>query len=137
MKKVYVFIPLLILISILIAGTFACRSGSSSNIDEAAVLAYADPATETTLQGLSEKDITKYTQYGDAQFKAGVTQEVFDKVASQIENQLGTYVSKEFSRIEEVQGYTVVHYKAKYTKGTIGVRVAFDKEHLVAGQYFE
>jgi len=137
MKKTYIFISLLILIPVFIAGNFACKSGSSSNIDEAAVLAYADPAAETTLQGLSEKDVTKYTQYGNAKFKAAVTQEVLDKVASQIENQLGTYESKEFKNVEEIQGYIVVHYKATYTKGTVGVRLSFDKDHMVAGQYFE
>lgn len=137
MKKSYILIPILVILSVLIAGTSACKSGSSSTIDEDTVLAYADPAAETTLQGLSEGNLNKYSEHGNAEFKAAVTQETFDKVADQIENQLGTYVSKEFLSIEEIQGYIVVHYKVKYTKGNIGARLAFDKDHLVAGQYFE
>ena len=66
-----------------------------------------------------------------------MTQEVLDKAATQIISQLGTYISKEFLKVEEEQGYTIVHYEAKYTKGEVGIRMVFDKDHLVAGQFFE
>jgi hypothetical protein len=98
---------------------------------------YAGVATETTLQGLSEDNLEKYTQYGNADFKAAVTQEILDTTAAQINSQLGTYESKEFLSVEVQGPYTIVHYKAKYTKGEIGVRMVFDTEHLVAGQWFE
>ena len=135
-KLIYPLLCILIF-SILIVSAPACKSNSSSSLDESIVRAYADPATDTTLQGLSENILTKYTQYGNSQFKTAVTQEMLDQASNQITNQLGIYVSKEFLRVEELQGYIVVHYKAKYTKGNIGVRMAFDKDHLVAGQYFE
>jgi hypothetical protein len=89
------------------------------------------------LKGLSENNLAKYTQYGNAEFKAAVTQEILDPVASQINSQLGAYQSKEFLRTEEQQGYIIVHYKAKYAKGEVGVRMVFDTNHLVAGQFFE
>jgi hypothetical protein len=137
MKKALLSIVFLMILSVIIGGTFACKSAPSSSIDVDAVRAYADPAAETTLQGLSEKDLSKYVEYSNAEFKAAVTQKIFDTTADQIESKLGTYESNEFKSVEEIQGYIVVHYRAKYTNGEVGVRLSFDDEHLVAGQYFE
>jgi Protein of unknown function (DUF3887) len=137
MKNVFRFVSLLVIILALLGGAIACKSSPSSTLDESTVRAYADPATETTLQGLSENNLVKYTQYGNAEFKAALTQETLDKTYAQITSQLGAYESKEFLRIEEQQSYILVHYKAKFAKGEVGVRMVFDKDHLVAGQWFE
>ncbi len=137
MRKIIGLISLLVILLTIISGPIACKSGSSPASDESAIRDYADPATETTLQGLSESNLAKYTQYANSEFKAAVTQEILDKTATQIDSQLGNYVSKEFLRIEEQDGYTIVHYKAKYSKGEMGIRMVFDKNHLVAGQWFE
>ncbi len=137
MKRIFRLISLLIVVLALLGGAIACKSSPSSALDESTVRAYADPATETTLQGMSENNLLKYTQYCNAEFKAAVTQEILDKAATQISSQLGTYVSKAYLRVEEQQGYIIVHYKAKYIKGDVGVRMVFDKDHLVAGQFFE
>jgi hypothetical protein len=137
MRKINGLITLLIILLTILGGAVSCQSSSSSNIDESAVRAYADPATETTLQGLSENNLAKYTQYGNPEFKAAVTQEILDEAATKISGQLGAYESKEFLRIEEQGGYIIVHYKAKYEKGEVGIRMVFDLDHLVAGQWFE
>jgi len=137
MRKIaYPALFLMILLT-LVGGVIACKSEPSTTPEQDAIRAYADPATETTLQGLSENNLAKYTQYGNAEFKAAVTHEILDPVASQINTQLGAYESKEFLRTEEQQGYVIVHYKAKYAKGDVGVRMVFDNDHLVAGQFFE
>ncbi|MFC1995442.1 DUF3887 domain-containing protein [Chloroflexota bacterium] len=135
-REIWLITPLVILLSIL-GGTIACKSNPPSTIDESTVRAYADPLTEMTLQGLSENNLAKYTQYGNSEFKAAVTQEILHKAATQIGDQLGTYESKEFLNIDEQDGYIIVHYKAKYTKGEVGIRMVFDKDRLVAGQWFE
>ena len=127
----------MVILLTLLGGVIACKSSPSSTPDESAIRAYADPATETTLQGLSENNLAKYTQYANSEFKAAVTQEILDKTVTQINSQLGAYVSKEFLKTEEQDGYTIVHYKAKYSKGEVGIRMVFDKNHLVAGQWFE
>ena len=137
MRKIIGLITLLVILLTILGGAVACKSSSPSTIDESTVLSYADPATEMTLQGLSENNLAKYTQYGNPEFKAAVTQEILDKAANQISGQLGAYESKEFLRIEEQDGYIFVHYKAKYEKGEVGIRMVFDKDHLVAGQWFE
>ncbi|MFC1916926.1 DUF3887 domain-containing protein [Chloroflexota bacterium] len=137
MRKIAYPALFLMMLLTLVGGVIACNSEPSTTPEQDAILAYADPATETTLQGLSENNLAKYTQYGNAEFKAAVTQEILDPVASQINSQLGAYESKEFLRTEEQQGYVIVHYKAKYAKGDVGVRMVFDNDHLVAGQFFE
>ena len=137
MRKIIGLISLLVILLIIISGPIACNSRSSPASDESAIRDYADPATETTLQGLSESNLAKYTQNANLEFKAAVTQEILDKTATQIDSQLGNYVSKEFLRIEEQEGYIIVHYKAKYTEGEVGIKMVFDKDHLVAGQWFE
>jgi hypothetical protein len=137
MRKINGLITLLIVLLTILGGAVSCQSSSSSNIDQSAVRAYADPATETTLQGLSENNLAKYTQYGNPEFKAAVTQEILDEAAAKISGQLGAYESKEFLRIEEQGGYIIVHYRAKYEKGEVGIRMVFDQDHLVAGQWFE
>jgi uncharacterized lipoprotein YehR (DUF1307 family) len=98
---------------------------------------YASVATDTTLQGLSEKDLAKYVQYSSPQFKDAVTQDMLDRTADEIGSQYGVYESKEFLYVEEQEGYTIVHYKAKYSKGEVGIRMVFDADHLIAGQWFE
>jgi hypothetical protein len=137
MIKTIGLISLMVILLTLLGGVIACKSSPSSTPDESAIRAYADPATETTLQGLSENNLAKYTEYANSEFKAAVTQEMLDKTATQINSQLGAYVSKEFLKTEEQDGYTIVHYKAKYSKGEVGIRMIFDKNHLIAGQWFE
>jgi len=139
MRKIAYLVLFLIMLPILIGGAISCKSSPSpsSSLDESTLRAYADPATETTLQGLSENNLAKYIQYGNAQFKAAVTQQILDTTASQISGELGTYQSKEFLRTEEQEGYVIVHYKVQFTKGSVGVRMVFDNDHLVAGQWFE
>jgi transcriptional regulator of nitric oxide reductase len=118
-------------------GLVGCQSNPSSLLDEAEVRAYADRATETCMQGLSNHELAKYVEYGNDEFKAAVTQEVFDGTATQLGNQLGAYQSIEFLRAEEHEGYIIVHYKATFAKGPVGIRMVFDQDHLIAGQWFE
>ena len=125
-------VVLVILLAVAIIGC-----GESETIEPSGEPEYASAATETTLQGLSENDLEKYARYGNPEFKAALTQEILDKAAAQIGSQLGAYESKEFLYTEEKDGYTIVHYKAKYAKGEAGIRMVFDKDHLVAGQWFE
>ena len=96
MTKTIGLISLTVILLTILGGAIACKSSSSTTTDESAIRAYADPATDMTLQGLSENTLAKYTQYANSEFKAAVTQEILDKTATQINSQLGAYVSKEF-----------------------------------------
>jgi len=101
----------------------SCSGPATEEIPEsdiAAIRSYADPATETTKA-----------------MKEAVSVEAFDKLKNQLNTQLGPYVSKEFRWIEKKNEYIIVHYRAKYSRGEVGIRMVFDKDNLVAGQWFE
>jgi len=120
---------------LLVAALAGC--GEPETVEATPEPEYAGEATDITLQGLSENDLNNYTRYGNADFKAAVTQEVLDKAASQVTGQLGAYESKEFLYAEEQGEYTLIHYTARFEKGEVGVKMVFDTDHLVAGQWFE
>jgi hypothetical protein len=136
MKKITRVMLILVVLLLLSVITFTCESETELS-EEDKVRAYADLATETTLRGLSENDLSKYTRYGNDDIIAAVTQEILDASSTQINNQFGAYESKELLSIEKQEGYTIVHYKATYTKDQIGIRMVFDNDQLVAGQWFE
>lgn len=118
----------------------SCSGPATEEIPEsdiAAIRSYADPATETTLQGLSAGDREQYSKYFNKAMKEAVSVEAFDKLKNQLNTQLGPYVSKEFRWIEKKNEYIIVHYRAKYSRGEVGIRMVFDKDNLVAGQWFE
>ena len=123
------------LLVLIISGVIACAPAIT--YDETEVRAYADPATETTLQGFSEGNLAKYTQYGNAQFKEAVTQQIFDDMIQELGSKFGSYVSKDFMKTRSYQDYILVYYKAKFTRVEVTVRMVFDQDHLVAGQWFE
>jgi hypothetical protein len=127
----------IVIVTMVVAACSSTTPPTTTNSEIAAIRAYADPATQTTLEGLSEDNLAKYTQYADAQFKAAVTQDLLDKTSAQIDSQLGSFVSITFSSTEKQGEYTIVHYKSKYSKGDVGIRMIFDQDHLVAGQWFE
>jgi len=140
LKKIIKITLISTILLTVVIGNLACSSNSvptPNTQDIAAIRAYADPNTKTTLEGLSEGNLVKYTQHANAEFKAAVTQEILEKTTAQINSQLGSFISIDFLRIEEKDGYTIVHYKAKYSKGEAGIRMVFDKDQLVAGQWFE
>ena len=106
-------------------------------LDEAAVRAFADEATRITMEGLSEGDLAKYTSHANAVFKAALDEATLQASAIAITSQLGTFESAEYLSWEMQEGYIIVHYRARYTDGTVGVRMVFDEDHLVTGQWFE
>lgn len=137
MRKIVCLILLPAVLIGLSAGMVACKSDNAETSAEKSIRAYADPATETTLKGLSEGDMAKYTQCANAEFKEALTKEKFDMTVAQLNSQLGAYESKEFLSTEEQQGYIIVHYKATYANAEVGIKMVFDKSHFVTGQWFE
>ena len=137
MKNITGFILIPFLLLLLGIGMIACQSETPELSEEDKIRLYSDPATETALQGLSENNLAKYIRHGNDAFKASVSQELFEASVDQIVIQFGEYKSKEFLSFERQENYTIVHYKAVYTKGEIGIRMVFDEEQLIAGQWFE
>jgi hypothetical protein len=87
---------MLTIVTTLVGACSSTATPTNANPETAAIRAYADPATQTTLEGLSEDNLAKYTQDADAQFKAAVTQDLLDKTYAQINSQLGNFASIAF-----------------------------------------
>jgi hypothetical protein len=132
LKKLPILLFILALLGLILAGC-----GQSTTTPATAEPDYASAITDTTLKGLSDDNLEEYTRYGNADFKAAVTQQVLDTTSAQIKSQLGTYESKVYLSTEIQGNYTIVHYRAKFTKGEVGMKMVFDTDHLVAGQWFE
>jgi type IV pilus biogenesis protein CpaD/CtpE len=142
MKTVLRIVPKLLIVIVIVILTACTKNPTATPGAEPAATAnpvqsYADPATEITLQGLSENNYEKYTQFFSQATRAAVTKEVFEKSSTQIQAQLGNYVSKTFLSTENKDNYVIVHYQAKYTKGPIKIRMVFDTNQQIAGQWFE
>jgi hypothetical protein len=98
---------------------------------------WADPITETYLQGLSENDMAEYAQYSTKEMKNAVTADILAASAKSIQAQYGQYQNLQFLSTETQSQYTIVHYKVNFTKGSLKVRMVFTSDHLIAGQWFE
>jgi hypothetical protein len=101
------------------------------------VQVYADPATQAVLRGLSENDYAQFIQYCNADMRAALTQEKFSQTSTQLLRQVGPFISLKFLSTETRDNYVIVHYEAKYEKTALKIRMVFDGDHKVAGQWFE
>jgi hypothetical protein len=129
------FIP--VILPVLVVAALAGCGGATTTTPATPEPEYAAEITETVIQGLAGNDLEKYTRYGNAEFKAAVTPEVLANAAVPLKDQYGAYESKQYLYTETQGEYTIVHYKAKFAKGDLGIRMVFDTDHLVAGQWFE
>ena len=137
------FLSLFCLALALVVAPLGCSSGSTGSsatpttLASDGIMSYATPAAETMMKSFQQKSLEDYVKYADPQFRAAVTQSMFDAIAGQMQAQYGNFVSLQFLSTEEVQGYTRVHYKAEFEKGEIGLMMVFNADHSVAGQFFE
>lgn len=116
-------------------GTTTTVSPTTTNPGGA--LAQATLAADTMMRSFQDKSLAEYVKYGDAQFKAAVTQAIFDQLATQMQNQYGNFISNTFLSSDNAQGYNIFHFKAVFQKGDVGLRIVLDSDNLVAGQFFE
>lgn len=124
----------------LAVSTSGCTEEAEINIGE--VRGYADPITEEILLALNDGNHARYCQHFDQTMKGAVTEDVFSQTNSLIKTKIGNYVSKEFWKVEEQEIYTIVYYKAKFTKetGDVEVKVVFrdiEDETYVTGLWFD
>lgn len=135
MGRLNIFFISIVLLSLGVLALAGC--GQSATAPATPEPDYAGAITETTLKGLSDDNLEEYIRYGNADFKAAVTQQMLDEASFQVKSQLGTYKSKEYLSTETQDSLTIVHYKVKFSQAETGVRMVFDADHLVAGQWFE
>ena len=106
---------------------------SRNQVDVEQVRAYADPITENILVGMNEDDYAKYSEHFDATMKNALPEPVCQENNALIQSKIGTYVSKEYWKVESKNQYTTVYYKATFTQepDDVIVKVVFQE---IAGE---
>jgi hypothetical protein len=99
--------------------------------------AYTDPATQNAMQGLSENNYEKYTRDFSPAMQAATTLAAIEKISAQIKTQFGNFVELKYLSTENQPQYLIVHYSAKYEKGELKIKMVFDQNQKIAGQWFE
>ena len=130
----------IIILLTLVMSVSACAKDSSNDVAE--VRSYADPITEGTLLGMQEGDYANFSRYFDESMKDATPETTFVQLNAVLKQVIGDYVSKEFWKVEEQDIYTIVYYKAQYTKepGDVEVKVVFyeiEGEMYVSGLWFD
>lgn len=130
-----------VLILLLAVAVGAYVISQSRTVDINNVRAYSDRITEDILTALEEGNYTKFSLYMDPPMKIAMPEEAFQQTAALIKSKVGSYISKELSKVERQGSYIVVYYKAKYTEeAEVTVKVVFVEsggEHYVSGLWFD
>jgi hypothetical protein len=113
-----------------------------NQVDVEQVRTYADPTTENILLAMNEDNYTKYSEHFDATMKNALPETVFHETTTLLTSKIGTYVSKEFWKVESENQYTSVYYKAKFTQepDDVIVKVIFQEivgENKVSGLWMD
>lgn len=103
---------------------------------------YADQITESALQGMSDGDHAKFTEYFSPAAKSAMDEATFEEVSQIIQSTIGDYIDKEFWRTEENGLYTIFYYKANFSEepADVIITVAFeeiDGEMYISGFLFD
>jgi len=103
---------------------------------------YAGQIAENILVAMNEGDYAKYSENFNEDMKTALPESAFTQANTQIKAKIGDYVSKTFWKAGTESGYTVVHYKAKFTQEpeSVIVKVIFQETEgkiYVAGLWFD
>ena len=102
---------------------------------------YAGPIAESILQAANEGDYATYSERFNEEMRSAATEAAFLEVSAILKAKIGEYVSKEFWKVEDEGGFTIVYYKANFTQEPeVTVRVVFEEiaeEVYVAGLWFD
>jgi hypothetical protein len=144
-KKLFITAVCLVLALVTAAALAGCSSPTKTPTTQTGTATspatsepdYAHAIADAMMKGLSNDNLEEYIRYGDAQFKAAVTQEILDAAAIPLKDKYGEYESITYISTETSDQFTIFHYRAKFSQDEIGLRMVFDQDHLVAGQFFE
>ena len=109
----------------LIAGTLLSGCGAKS-LSESDV-SYAGPILDNVLTGIRDNHYNEFSRDFSDKMKTTLTQENFEILVTTLNSKIGDYENKSFSgatnTIKDNNTYTVVIYKAKYSKETNDVQI--------------
>lgn len=143
MKKNYFSKISAITVIIMMVGTLLI--GCSHKITESDVT-YGSAITDNVLEGIKNKDYNKFTRDFSDTMKKAIPEQSFNSLADKLNTKIGDYSSKTFSGAaknkKDNKEYTVVVYKAKYTKesGDVLITITFSDNNgkkAVDGLFFK
>ncbi|MCL5057233.1 MAG: DUF3887 domain-containing protein [Actinobacteria bacterium] len=88
----------------------------SEPVDEEKVRRYADPITENVLTAVNEGSYEKFSRDFDRQMKSSLPEQTFREFSADTRAKIGNYSAKEFLKAERQKQYTVVYYRAQFTR---------------------
>ncbi len=109
-------------------------AGCSTQTTETDV-SYAGPMLDNVLNGIKDKDYAAFSQDFSSSMKSAFTQEQFDAMVTLLESKIGDYEGKTLSGSTVTknnnQAFTVVVYKAKYSKesGDVQITISFSDDN--------
>jgi hypothetical protein len=123
----------------------ASLAGCAGSLKESDV-SYAGPMLDNVLAGIKDNNYSEYSKDFDDTMKNAMPQDKFSQMVTQIQSQLGDYVSRTFEAAAPVTqdnvNYTKVVYKGKFSKTTkdVMITISFDEvngQKKVAGIFFQ
>lgn len=120
-------------------------TGCGQKLTEADV-SYGSAITDNILEGIKDKDYNKFARDFSDTMKKAITEQSFNSLADNLNAKIGDYKSKTFSGASNTKKgnkeYTVVVYKAKYTKetGDVLITITFSDNNgkkMVDGLFFK
>ena len=143
MKKNYLGRIFIFALITIMAGVLL--TGCGQKLTEADV-SYGSEITDNVLQGIKDKDYNKFARDFSDTMKNAITEQSFNSLTGNLNTKIGDYKSKTFSGASKTKKdnkeYTVVVYKAKYTKetGDVLITITFSDNNgkkMVDGLFFK
>ncbi|MCM1986873.1 DUF3887 domain-containing protein [Methanococcoides seepicolus] len=86
------------------------------SIEDGDIAEYAEPIAENTLQGLNEKNYTKFSANFNPTMKKAITEDLFLELTDIVHEEVGNYTSKELAEITVTDRHSAVVYNVAFEK---------------------
>ncbi len=120
LSKIFIMLAITLIAGTLLPGCGAERLSESD-------VSYAGPILDNVLTGIRDNHYDEFSRDFSDKMKTALTQENFEILVTTLNSKIGDYESKSFSgatnAIKDNNTYTVVIYKAKYSKETNDVQI--------------
>jgi len=104
------------------------------------ISALVKPRIDSMMQGFSDNNYQKYSEYFDAKMRTGLPESGFDDTRKLITGKIGNYQSYEIADILETQNFiTVVCYAVFENEEKVTIRVIFDPnaDYSISGIWYD
>jgi len=133
-------IPRFSLVVILLSNIFwltACERTLYGN-ERAAVLEYSETITDNLFAGLTANDYVVFSHDFDSDMHERVPAADFAAWKQEVDNKIGSYLSRNIDQVTQADEFYVVVYQAKFEKEEqVTVTEAFHSDHSLAFLSFE